>query len=498
MDMATAGPMEIGLSLRILATSLLVAAVVVGRLRPSWPVWFKLLWRYGLFAVLTIIVQRLMGSPLHPRFSDVYSGTSFWDHVIETGWWFLVAGVAVSIVRIVVVLEHRPRETQMVSDLIAGAITVATLLAIVNFVFGVPIAGLLATSGVIAIVLGLASQNTLADVFSGIAVGLERPYKAGDLLWIEGGIEGHVTQVNWRSTQIATGHGNVAIVPNSVIAKARLINRSLPVPTRGDTLDIKLDPSVPPEQALGILQAAVQAAMLPLAVPTPNVACTGLHPDSVSYAISYSVPTSSMLGAARTEIWSQIHRHLRHANIAFAVAPAAEKPFAAGSMGLAELLGQSDLFGMLPAADRKLMAEGFTETSLEPGEKLLEEGGTPAHLFLIASGVVEVTRRVSGGPPHLLRRMSPGESLGAIGLITNTPYAATATAITPVRVYRMDKAAIAAAIAAAPALAAGLEDLAHRSQAAIARDMATEVAPGPQPTEELRIKLRKFLRLLSA
>ncbi|MCB8882505.1 mechanosensitive ion channel family protein [Acidisoma cellulosilytica] len=495
--MATAGPMGSELPMHVLATTLLVASVVIGRLRPNWPIWFKLLWRYGIFAVLTIIVQRVLGSPLHPHFSLPYSGTSFWDHVIEAGWWFLAAGVAISIIRIVVVLEHRPRETQMVSDLIAGGITIATLLAIVNFVLGVPIAGLLATSGVIAIVLGLASQNTLADVFSGIAVGLERPYKAGDLLWIEGGIEGHVTQVNWRSTQIVTGHGNIAIVPNSVIAKARLINRSLPVSTRGDTLDIKLDPAVPPDQAMAVLQAATQAALLPLAVPAPSVSCTGLHLDSVSYAISYSVSTSSMLGTARTELWSQIHRHLRHANIAFAVAPAAERPISTGTPDLIELLAQSDLFGVLSEADRKLLAQGFTQASLETGEALLEQGGSPVYLFLIASGVVEITRSTPAGP-HLLRRMSPGESLGAIGLITNTPYAATATAITPVHVFRMDKAAIATAIATAPGLAAGLEDLAHRSQAAIERDMAANQAPGPQPPDELRIKLRNFLRLLSA
>ena len=497
MDIATAGPMETELAMHIMATTLLVAAIAMGRLRPAWPIWFKLLWRYGIFAVLTIVVQRLLGSPLHPHFSPVYSGTTFWDHVIETGWWLLAAGVAISIVRIVVVLEHRPRETQIVSDLIAGAITLATLLAIVNFVLGVPIAGLLATSGVIAIVLGLASQNTLADVFSGIAVGLERPYKAGDLLWIEGDIEGHVAQVNWRSTHIVTGQSNVAIVPNSVIAKARLVNRSLPVPSRSDTLDIKLDPTMPPEQVLSVLEAAIQSTVLPLAVPAPSVACTGLHPDGVSYAVTYSVPSTDMLSAARTEIWSQIHRHLRHAHITFTPTPAAEKAASTGTLSPLELLAQSDLFSTLPEEERKQLAGRFTEASLERGDRLLEEGGTPAYLFLIASGVVEITRRTPNGP-HLLRRMSPGESLGAIGLITHTPYAATATALTPVRVFRMDRAAIAAAILDAPDLAAGLEDLAHRSQAAIARDMAADDGPGPQRQDELRIKLRKFLRLLAS
>jgi small-conductance mechanosensitive channel len=91
---------------------------------------------------------------------------------------------------------------------------------------------LLATSGVIAIVLGLALQSTLSEVFSGIVVGIERPYQPGDLLWVEGDVEGYVVQVNWRSTHIATAQHNIAIVPNSIIAKSRLVNRSAPTPLR--------------------------------------------------------------------------------------------------------------------------------------------------------------------------------------------------------------------------------------------------------------------------
>src|SRR5262249_16991182 len=151
------------------------------------------------------------------------------------------ARVGVGIVRLVVVLENRPRETQIVSDLLAGAIYVAVALAVINYVFAVPIAGLVATSGVVAIVLGLALQSTLSDVFSGIAVGLEHAYKPGDLLWVEGGVEGQVLQVSWRSTQIATPHDSVAIVPNSVMAKSRLENRSAPTPMRGITVAVSID-----------------------------------------------------------------------------------------------------------------------------------------------------------------------------------------------------------------------------------------------------------------
>ena len=137
--------------------------------------------------------------------------------------------------RLVVVLENRPRETKIISDLLAGAIYTATTLAVVNFVFGVAIVGLVATSGVLAIILGLALQSTLSDVFSGIAVGLERAYKPGDLIWVEGGIEGQVLQVNWRSTQIATLNDSIAIVPNSVIAKSRLAEQSISAVKRSNS-----------------------------------------------------------------------------------------------------------------------------------------------------------------------------------------------------------------------------------------------------------------------
>jgi small-conductance mechanosensitive channel/CRP-like cAMP-binding protein len=480
----------------LLATLVLTVTAAIARLRPRWPLWLLILWRFSLFAVLTLLVQRLLGSPLHPRFSAIYTGTTFWEHVIEGGWWMLAAGVAISLVRLLVVLEHRPRETQIVSDLIAGAIVIATLLAIVNFVLGVPIAGLLATSGVIAIVLGLALQNTLADVFSGIAVGIERPYKAGDLLWIEGDIEGHVAQVTWRSTHIATGHGNIAIVPNSVVAKARLVNRSLPVPTRADSIEIKLDPAVTPERCMEVLLTALRAALLPLASPAPSVSCTGMFPDGMRYSLSFAVATSDVLAAARTEILTELHRHLRHAGIGFALAPGETTLTSPPPPTPADILTQSDLFGTLGPKERALLAMHFQEAWLAAEEPLFVEGGTPEYLFLIASGVVEIARQRPSGR-HVIRRMSPGESLGAIGLITGAPYSATATALTPVKVFRLNKADISAAIATAPELAVGLEELAHRSQLVLARDAAAEDFHTQGPPAELRTRLRNFLRLLT-
>jgi small-conductance mechanosensitive channel len=478
------------------ATFLLCASVIVPRLRPSWPLWLGVLSRIIIFVALTMLVQKILGSPLEPSFSTAHAGQQFWEQLIEAGWWLVAARVAAGLARLFVVLENRPRETQIVSDLLAGAIYVATILAIVNFAFSVPIRGLLATSGVIAIVLGLALQSTLSDVFSGIAVGLEGPYKPGDLLWVEGGIEGHVVQVNWRSTQIATGHNNIAIVPNSIIAKARLINRSSPTPVRGDTIAVNLDASATPERCLAALIAAVRTCRLVATHPAPNVACNGLHGEGAVYEIAFFVESSEGLTAARAELFTQIHRHLRHAGVALAVAGTATPP-AVTVPTLKQLLEQSDLFSVVNAPERDFLAEHFASHWLQTDDTLIREGDMPQALFLVASGTVEITRNGPGGP-RLVYRLGPGETLGAVGLITGTAYTATATALTALQVYRLDKIAITAAIKIRPELTTELEALAERGQAILRQSaVAFQDKHLDQPGLFLP-RLRNFLRLLSS
>ena len=477
----------------LLASLLLLVAAVIPRLRPNQPLWLRLVTGIGILVVLTVLVQRVLGSPLAPHFTAARPGQQLWEQLVEAGWWLVGARVAAGAARLLVVLENRPRETQIISDLLAGAIYVFAILAIVNFAFLVPIRGLLATSGVIAIVLGLALQSTMSDVFSGIAVGLERPYKAGDLIWVEGGVEGHVIQLNWRSTHIATSDDNIAVVPNSVIAKARLVNRSAPTTVCSGSFEVRLDAGAAPERCIATLTAAARACRVPLPEPAPSIACLALLGDGAAYEIRFWVASSAILVAARTEMATQLHRHLRFAGIALAVTGIASPP-AVEIPTPGKLLEQSDLFGAVEPDQRERLAERFTAVRLQAGETLIREGDTPEAMFVLASGTVEITRTISGSP-RVVYRMSPGESLGAIGLITGSPYAVTATALTPLKAYRLDKPAIAAAIDANPGLAAELEALAQRGMAALRRDTVTpEVAQLSHP--EFLSRLRSFIGLL--
>ena len=212
-----------------------------------------------------------------------------------------------------------------------------------------------------------------------------------------------------------------------VIAKARLINHSSPTLVLGDKLEVRLNSLIPPERCLDALKAATLACRIPLRDPPPSVACSSLHGDGTIYQISYRVATSVDLVAARTELCTQLHRHLVHAGIGFAV-PGVATTYSVSEPSPAKVLADSDLFGILHPTERDELAAHFRPVWLNPNDTLIRQGATVEALFIVVSGVVEVVVSEPGGP-RVLDRISPGGSLGAIGLVTGVPFSATATAL---------------------------------------------------------------------
>ena len=471
------------------------ALLAVSLPHPRWPLWLRLMVQLACLLGMTVLLAGSFGSPLSQQFLASDTVLRIWEQFLEAGWWFMAARIAVAAVRLVVVFESRPRETQFLSDLLTGVIYVAAGLAIFSFALSLRITALLATSGVIAIVLGLALQSTLSDVFSGLSIGLERPFKPGDFVWIEGGVEGRVTQINWRSTHLVTAETNLAVIPNSVIAKARLINRSEPTALRRDTVVIRLDPAKDTALCIATLTAAVKACRTPLVSPPPEVQCTGLYGDGNLYEIAYSVAASDLTPVARNEVFGLAQRHLYHQGIGTAITGLAAVP-SPPAPSLAEILERSDLFGVLSGEARAALARHFVATNLLEGDRLIEQGRMPEALFLIAAGTVELTVR-KGASAAVISRMGPGESLGVIGLLTTTEVTSTATALTPLRTYRLSKAGIADAIRDTPSLATGIEALAKCGRAALRRDAAAPESAEMIKPEFLLSRLRHFVQVLT-
>lgn len=92
--------------------------------------------------------------------------------------------------------------------------------------FGVEITPILASLGIAGLAVALALQDILSNFFSGIIIGTDKPFKVGDFIRLENGVEGTVEEVGWRSTRIKASQGQFVVVPNRTIAQSVISNFS--------------------------------------------------------------------------------------------------------------------------------------------------------------------------------------------------------------------------------------------------------------------------------
>jgi hypothetical protein len=152
-------------------------------------------------------------------------------------WWLYAARVLTEVIGLVL-MRRIGHSGRLLQDVIGALVFLAAIVAAAGYVLELPVKRLLATSGVVAIVVGLALQSTLSDVFSGIVLNTTKPYQVDDWISIDG-VEGKVLDIDWRATHLLTSAGSTAVVPNSVAAKAKIVNLSRPSNMHGVSISIK-------------------------------------------------------------------------------------------------------------------------------------------------------------------------------------------------------------------------------------------------------------------
>ncbi len=121
-------------------------------------------------------------------------------------------------------------------------------------VLGVRWAPLLATSAIVSVVLGLALQDTLGNLFAGVALQFDKPYEIGDWIEIHGdkSYAGEVHEISWRATVLYGFFDEVITLPNRLVSQSEISNfsaREKPI-YRG--LSVYLDASANEEQVKAI------------------------------------------------------------------------------------------------------------------------------------------------------------------------------------------------------------------------------------------------------
>jgi small-conductance mechanosensitive channel len=405
--------------------------------------------------------------------------------VLKIAWWLWAAWFLVGIVHAFLLVERRPHEGRLAHDLLAGVVYLAALFAIVGYVFDLSIQGMLATSGVIAIILGLALQSTLGDVFSGIVLSFSRPYRPGDWINIDGGTEGRVIEMNWRATHILTGRRDLAILPNSSIAKSKIVNVSSPSGIHGITLTVGTDSNTPPSLSVEVFQRAVLNCCTIMPAPAPAIAIKGIRGGATEYEITFFVEELAASTQAQNELLDVIYRHLAAEGIGLA-SPSnelwrpVEAPMAASRTRSERVLDLVEFFRPLPPAERSAIAAKLRPRLHEQGDTLLEPRTLLQSLFIVGSGVLSVADDGGEAGTEIVR-LGPGDHFGEISILTGSASAVKITALTAASVYELTNEELAPILEAMPEASRALSRAVAQRQAIVKEsDGAKPEHPAPK------------------
>ncbi len=290
----------------------------------------------------------------------------------------------------------------------------------------------LTTSAVGAVVVGFALQDTLGNLFAGLAIQVEKPFRVGH--WVRvGEFEGRVQEVTWRATKLLTKQGQFVIVPNSVMSKDPIVNFSEPtIPTRIE-VEVGATYDAPPNVVKRALHEALDNAPLVLREPPPDVIVLGFGSSSVDYRLRFWIDDFGRDNTARdqvrTNIWYTFKRHAIEIPYPIQVEYSREEksPRSADRLrALADRLGAVDLFSGLDDIERARLAEACPEHLYGALERIVRQGDEGRSMFVVLDGRVRVTIEPSGQEVAVT---TAGGFFGEMSMLTGDPRTATVTAV---------------------------------------------------------------------
>ena len=357
------------------------------------------------------------------------------------------------------------RAPRLLRQFVAVLLVLLGIAVLLGRTWGLALSAVLATTGVLGIVLGLALRNILADFFSGIALNIEKPFDLGDFVVLRARGQrnpfvGTVREVNWRSTRLLTPEDNLVSVPNSVVAAAIVENLSYPSPVSEMEVDLTLPWDVPQAQAERVLSAACTEAWALGATGgdrPPKVRLTKLDGSGATWRVVYLLdPRLRGKGSALHLLLHCLQRHLRLAGLhpsglgsplqGNAMPVAATLPQRQHDHTLAAhrdaVLAEVALLQSVSVSERTRLAQGVRVLSMGAGQVAVREGEPGDSMFVVAEGVLEVQVGDSGDRQRA-NVLGAGGVFGEMALLTGEPRTATVAALSPTVLYELDRSMLA-------------------------------------------------------
>ena len=369
---------------------------------------------------------------------------------------------------------------KFVREVVGGLWLLVAVLAVVTFIYGVSVPGLLAGSSIIAVVLGFAMQETLGNVIAGFALQSSQPFRTGDWLLLDGH-HAQAVEINWRSSRFRTTDGLRLDVPNQHVVRATLVNYHLePDHLHAIRCEVGVDYAAAPNRVKDLLARAAAEAPHVLAAPAPEAFLKHFGDSAVVYELRFWLNDHRFYNPAKdavqTNVWYALHR--AGLRIPFPMRTLqierSQPAVGAGSGGggtphgseraaAGKLLRAQSLFQGLADEHLQTLVERAASHPYGRGETIIREGAEGASMFVLLRGEAAVSVSVNDTTARVAS-LQRGDCFGEMSLLTGERRRASVLAVTDCEVLEIAKPAFAEILARDEGLLPRLGELLARRQ----------------------------------
>lgn len=328
-------------------------------------------------------------------------------------------------------------------QLFVGILYVIFIFILMGSVGGVNIGHLLTTSAILSVVVGLALQDTLGNLFSGIALNIAKPYEIGD--WVELDKQvGKIVKIDWRSTVILTPEGNQLIYPNSHIAKIQILNFTSPNKLTRREIEVGTHYSHPPAIVRKILIEAASDTGGVLAKPEPIAWLDKFNDSSINYKLEVWIDDFSMRDFIESDVKDKIWYKFKRENIKIPypirdvfIHEVKDEYFSIED--IVKLLKGIDFFVGIDDDELKLIASGVKVETFTKDEVIFCQGDIGGEFYFIKSGEVLIEAVNEKGEIYISKTLFTGNFFGEMAVLTGEKRTASVKAACDTVLIVIDK-----------------------------------------------------------
>lgn len=401
--------------------------------------------------------------------------------------WIFLIHAALSLLNVAIFAgaaqeSWQARVPKLVRDLGRFALVLVGVAIVLSTVWGADLGALVAALGVGSIVIGLALQDPLGNLFSGVMLLFEQPFRVGD--WVRIGDNfGKVVEINWRAVHVLMRGTEVMVVPNSVLAKGSFSNLSRPTRVHTEVITLGFSYDDPPNKVKRVLTRTAVNTHGVLEDPPPKVQTSAYEASSIAYKLSLRVADYAEMSAVRdelmTRIWYAVKRYRLTMPYPMQTSIQVNQSDLDAAMKAAlpaETLRRFPQLGLARATD---LGAGVSRGAVQHyarGERVVAEGECLPGLALILEGQVVLTVRDAAGQDKEVARLGVGEFFGERSLLSAAASDVTVTVLEDLEVLMLEGEALQAMIDQTPHAAREIGNVKEARRRAIrdARFVRTE------------------------